>query len=75
MSRRPGKFKVFLRERRFLQGPVYRDPIIDAIPPITRSDLSPSHWVMQLLWYLLHSCDKTYLKGQFPDDTMNKDKS
>ena len=23
---------------------------------------------MQLRRYLLHSCDKTYLKGQFPDD-------
>jgi hypothetical protein len=31
---------AFLRERRFLHGPVYRDPIIAAIPPITRSDLS-----------------------------------
>jgi hypothetical protein len=48
---------------------------IEAISPITRSDLSTSCWVMQLLWYLLHSCDKTYLKGQFPDGTMNKDES
>ena len=47
--------------------------LIAAIPPITRSDLSISYWLMQLPWYLLHSGDKTYLKGQFPDDTMNKD--
>jgi hypothetical protein len=26
---------AFLRERRFFQGSVYRDPMIAAIPPIT----------------------------------------